>query len=88
MSYNSECFLSPSGQQQGDQAVNVLWALCRHFTNITDAQLSIINETLLVNQLKHCYAILTRPSSNSKKRCWWFQEKVWIPVLNNAVLAV
>ena len=74
MWYNSKCFLSPSGRQQGEQAVNVLWALCRHLTNITDAQLSIINETLLVDQLKQCYAMLTRPSSMLPV----FEEKVLV----------
>ena len=36
-------------QQQGEQAVTILWTLCRHLTIITDARPSIINKTLLVD---------------------------------------
>ena len=39
--------LSPSRQQQGEQAVKILWTLCRHLTDITEARPSIINETVI-----------------------------------------
>ena len=55
--------LSPSGRHQGEQAVNILWALCRHLSNITDARPSIFNVTLMVDQLHHA-APLAKPAPN------------------------
>ena len=35
-----------------------------------------------------CYLSPVQHYQPLKKRCWWLQEKVGAPVLNNAVLAV